>query len=265
MTDIAKVAITDSGRDLPILFFIHGWPDTSAVWKHQLEYFSAKYRCVCVKLPAFTPGDASTAVDFPELADRIAATVEDLKTTSSFPITIVGHDWGAYLTYLVDQRHPTLASKLVTLDIAASLKPESVGHALFLVSYQWLLIAFYGMGKVLPPVGNWLNRSLATFFRAPHPKTSESRSNYLYLYFWRARFLKKYRAALPRRYKPTKPLLFLYGMRKPYHFHSARWLEIVNTHPGCKVVAIQGGHWFQYKQPVPTNAAIDAWLGNKLQ
>jgi len=252
---------TDTQFDLPILFFIHGWPDTGELWKYQVDYFSTRFRCVCVTLPAFRPDDPAGPVDFPELADRIAVTVEKVRGNSLQPVTLIGHDWGAYLTYLTDKRHPALASRLITLDVGAELKPASLRHLLFLVSYQAYLITAYFLGKALPFLGDAMTRKFSVRSRAPRGADVTYRSNYLYFYFWRAILLKKYRAALIGSYSIRKPLLYLYGEKKPYHFHTERWKQRVSAAPGSAVVSIPRRHWFMVREPRATNEAMSRFLG----
>lgn len=245
----------------PILFFIHGWPDTGALFEKQVRFFSEKYRCVTVTLPGFDADGES--LDFPELVDQLAFTIRRIQSESKQTTLLVGHDWGAYLTYLLDQKYPELATRLITLDVGAHFKPKNLSHALFMVGYQWWLVAAYFVGKVVPPVGTAMSRCFARYAHAPAADSVHSRMNYLYFYFWRARFCKKYQASLPRRYKPSKPMLFLYGKDKKYAFHSPRWEQIVESAPGSRVVGIEkSGHWFLFDKPELTNAAIFDWLKN---
>src|SRR4051812_47179834 len=104
--------------DLPILIFIHGWPDSANLWQFQVNFFSKKYRCVCVTLPAFSSEERDGA-DFPELVERLVATIQLVKGKASTPVTLVAHDWGAYITYLLDQKYPTLVDRLITMDVGA--------------------------------------------------------------------------------------------------------------------------------------------------
>lgn len=244
--------------DAPILFFIHGWPDTAEVFRKQIEHFKTRYHCIAVTLPVFSNIQES-ASDFPEIADRIIKTAKHFRGSSQKPITIVGHDWGAFLTYLVNQRAPDLARQIVTMDVGAHVAPSSLGHAAFLICYQWWLVVAYLVGKLVPPVGTMMTRSFASIAQAPHCSQLVSKHNYLYFYFWRARLCKKYRAALPQRYKPSCPVLFLFGSNKKYHFHSEKWLATVDQ-SGGRSLSIPGGHWFLFSHSADTNRAVDAFL-----
>jgi hypothetical protein len=59
-------------------------------------------------------------------------------------------------------------------------------------------------------------------------------------------------------YWPQVPLLFAYGKRKLFQFHTQRWVDHVNGVPGGEVLAVDCGHWLQ---PVPEfTERLSAWL-----
>ena len=67
-----------------------------------------------------------------------------------------------------------------------------------------------------------------------------------------------YRAALP--FEPRCPMLYLYGRRKPFMFHSQAWADRIAATPGNEVQAFDTGHWVMHRGAVPFNAAVTAWL-----
>ena len=62
-------------------------------------------------------------------------------------------------------------------------------------------------------------------------------------------------------YKPTCPILFIYGGNKPLMFHSDRWLEILEKTSGRSECIAGGAHWFMETHPEEINALIEQWLG----
>ena len=37
----------DTGpRDAPVLIFLHGFPESHRTWRHQIAYFSDRFRCI---------------------------------------------------------------------------------------------------------------------------------------------------------------------------------------------------------------------------
>ena len=67
-----------------------------------------------------------------------------------------------------------------------------------------------------------------------------------------------YRAMV--RFEPPVPMLFVYGSRKPFMFHTTAWAEALAARPGNQVRAFETGHWIMSKQPRELNQVIDAWL-----
>lgn len=259
-------SIEDSGkREGSILFFIHGWPDTGALWNNQVKYFSQRYRCITITLPGYASPGPYIGYEFDELATGIADLIRLIKTEAhNKDLTLIGHDWGAYLTYLIDQRHPDLAARVITMDVGAHFVPWSIGHAIFMVSYQWWLASAFVIGSVLRPIGGIMTKLFSMVARTPRGWRVSCRMNYLYFYLWRAVFVKKYKTRQLQKYLITKPLLYLYGKDKRYHFHSRKWPEIVEKAAGGQVVGIDGGdHWFMLRHPDATNRAIDGWLAKQ--
>ena len=56
------------------------------------------------------------------------------------------------------------------------------------------------------------------------------------------------------------PLLFIYGRRKPFMFHSPAWEAGVAAQRGCEVIAMDTGHWVMREEPAAVNEAILRWL-----
>lgn len=252
----------------PILFFIHGWPDTSDLWATQVAYFSEQYRCICVDLPNFKNITCPTSsFDFPELTESLAETIQQLtQDLDSKKVTLISHDWGAYLSYLLEQNHPELIERMVTMDVGGHLKASSLKHFLSMVGYQWWLIAAFLIGYLLPSLGNWMTRKFAKVARAPHANSPhiQFKMNYLYLYIWRGLICKKYRASILKRYQPLAPLLFLYGRKKPFMFHSSYWEKTLTKLHHCEVLEFSDcGHWLMIDNPERTNTEIQKWLETK--
>jgi pimeloyl-ACP methyl ester carboxylesterase len=63
-----------------------------------------------------------------------------------------------------------------------------------------------------------------------------------------------------RRFEPPVPMLFIYGARKAFQFHSAAWADALAARPGCEVRALQTRHWVMSEEPQQFNQIVDAWL-----
>lgn len=253
------------------MFFIHGWPDSAALWSAQVRFFSRTHHCVAVTLPGYERGNegdneacveaGSVGHDFAELRELLIAEIEKLlKSSARSAVVLVGHDWGAYLSYLIEQKRPDLVDRLITMDVGGHFAPSGIGHAIFMIAYQWWLIAGYFAAKIAPSLGDAMTRFMAFIAGAPSRKAT-ARMNYLYFYMWRALLFKSYKASLLLGYQPIKPVLYLYGAKKRYHFHSPKWLKFLESCTGSKVIRVDGcGHWFMVQEPEFVNKAISAFV-----
>ncbi|MEO6626248.1 MAG: alpha/beta hydrolase, partial [Burkholderiaceae bacterium] len=56
------------------------------------------------------------------------------------------------------------------------------------------------------------------------------------------------------------PMLYIYGDRKPFMFHSAQWLAALAQRPGSAVRLFRTGHWVMAQQPQMFNECVRDWL-----
>lgn len=101
---------------------VHGVPETGAIWDEVREALDED--AVAVWLPGFgceRPDGFSATMDAYAdwLADELAAYDE--------PVDLIGHDWGALLTYRIATSRPTLLRSWVA-DVAGGLHPDYVWH-----------------------------------------------------------------------------------------------------------------------------------------
>jgi pimeloyl-ACP methyl ester carboxylesterase len=103
----------------PAMVFLHGWPDTSAVWANQFAEFCGEdneYFCVAPSWIDFHP-DYPPAKQ-PTLYSRqrrdFLAVIEDLGLRD---ITFVVFDFGSILGYQMLHLYPDLFNKVISIDI----------------------------------------------------------------------------------------------------------------------------------------------------
>jgi len=227
-----------------VLVFIHGWPDNASLWRFQVEALKAEFRCVLITLPNF--GEQTTRAggfEFPELVNMLEATIRQVQPEGK--VSLVTHDWGAYIGYLLEKTHPELIDRMAALDIGGHIEPAGLKSSLMIIGYQWALIACWLVGGLIPPLGRLISRGVAKVIRVParQRKAIRSRYNYPYFYLWRGMLLPWKRKNLLGRYRPGCPVLYLFGERKPLMLHSPKWLQIV-AESGGHAEGIDGaGHW----------------------
>lgn len=219
------------------ILFVQGWPDDASLWDEAVAAVGGTYRCVRVTLPNYD-GRITTrwGYDTEEIVQALVALIREI--ASAGPVTLVLHDWGTYWGHAAHHRCPELVSRVAGLDVAPHYQPDARA-VLGIVAYQWWLFGAFMMGG---PVGNWMTRRMARLFHAPAPEERlDARMNYPYRNVWADLFTGRARK-LMEGYWPTCPLLFVYGERKPFPFHSEAWVDHVRK-VGGEVVGLPCGHW----------------------
>jgi len=108
----------------PAMVFLHGWPDTSALWANQFAEFCGEdkeYFCVAPSWidyhPDYPPADASKLF-YSSQREDFRAVIEELGLSD---ITFVIFDFGAIIGYQMLSLFPELFGKVIAMDIPMTL------------------------------------------------------------------------------------------------------------------------------------------------
>jgi pimeloyl-ACP methyl ester carboxylesterase len=240
------------------IVMIHGWPDTYRLWDAQAAYFKDRYRCVRFTLPGFDIDKPRRAVPLEEMLATLKKIVE--QTCPGQRVILMLHDWGCAFGYQLAMRHPSLVSKIVGVDIGDAGTKEHLrsltakAKAVVLAYQLWLAIAWRIGGRI----GDWMTLWMARAARCPSdPRFIDSRMDYPYYIRW-MKAHGSYRDMV--RFEPPVPMLFIYGKRKAFLFHTPAWADALAARPGNQVHGLETGHWVMSQQPQQFNQIVDAWL-----
>jgi len=253
---IAGVDVLVEGTGGESIVFVHGWPDTHRLWDRQVEALRAKYRCVRFTLPGFAAGDRHRPYALDEVIDVIGQVVEHSCTGG--PVTLLLHDWGCFYGYQFAQRYPQLVRRVIGVDVGDAgsrrhLRETGLLAKLMIVAYQLWLAAAWRIGGRL---GDWMARTMAGLAGAPGERALiGAHMGYPYYMQWIRGGFRQARA-----FRPTTSMLFVYGRRKPFMFHSSGWAAAVASSAGNRVEAFDTGHWVMVEQPVEFNRLVAEWL-----
>jgi cis-3-alkyl-4-acyloxetan-2-one decarboxylase len=244
--------------DAPTIVMIHGWPDTYRLWDAQVAALKEQHRCVRFTLPGFDIGQPALARSIDELVGFFEQVIRAV--SPSAPVVLMLHDWGCVFGYEFYMRHPELVQRIVGVDIGDAGSAEYLGSLsikakLMIVSYQsWLAIAWALGGRA----GDWMTRFMARALRSPSPPAHIGVGMcYPYYIRWTGRHGSYQRLA---QFAPSCPMLFLYGRKKPFMFHSTQWVKALNARPGSRAIELNTAHWLMLEQPAQFNAAVIDWL-----
>jgi pimeloyl-ACP methyl ester carboxylesterase len=219
------------------IVFVQGWPDDASLWDATVAALRDTYRCVRTTLPNYG-GDRTVRWGYStaEIVEALESLIE--AADGGKPVTLVLHDWGCYWGHAVHRRRPDLVARIASADVAPHFKP-SAGAVLGIVAYQWWLLGAFAVDG---PIGDWMTRSLASRAGAPMAASRLTAwMNYPYRNMW-ADLLSGRVRKLTAGYWPTCPLLFVYGEKKLFPFHSRDWIDHVRK-VGGEVVGLPCGHW----------------------
>lgn len=99
----------------PLVLFLHGFPDSADAWRPVLAAVAARgYRAVAPWMRGYAPSALEGPYDAEALADDVVAIADALGART---FSLVGHDWGAVVSYVLAGRHAARVSSLVTLSV----------------------------------------------------------------------------------------------------------------------------------------------------
>lgn len=254
-----RVDVIVEGAGPKAIVMVHGWPDTYRLWDGQVKALQDRYRCVRFTLPGFDLSQAKRAYPLTEVVDTIRRVVE--RTCPGERVTLLLHDWGCFFGYQFAMRHPDLVERLIGIDIgdAGSRHHRAelgLKGRLMVMAYQlWLALAW----RIGGGIGDAMARAMARAAHCPtDPRTIGSQMGYAYAVRWLgvAGGLSGIRA-----FHPEHPMLYIYGERKPFMFHSRAWAERLAARRGNRVMGFPTGHWVMIEEPRAFNDTLLWWLG----
>lgn len=271
-------ALADGPAEGPLVLLLHGFPELSRSWQHQLPVLAAAgYRAVAPDLRGYGGSERRGPYDLGTLAADAAGMVTALGRDRA---VVVGHDWGGAVAWAVAGRHPEVVERLVVLNcppasvLARELwrNPRQLRRSAYMLLFQlpwlpeWLLTRDRAAGVARALRGGshvrsaWPPEELEHYRRAfLQPGAASAALGY-------------YRAALrarPRGPRPqpiAAPTLILWGVLDRFlgaeTVSRARLAPVLAPGNEPEIVWIEGaGHFVQNEAPEQVNAELLRWLG----
>ncbi|MGH8901179.1 MAG: alpha/beta fold hydrolase [Egibacteraceae bacterium] len=109
--------VLDEGQG-PAVLLLHGFPDSSNLWRHQLPALAqAGYRVIAPDLRGFGESDRPEEVEAYALPLLVGDVVGILDALGVERATVVGHDWGAALGWTLAAMVADRVERLVALTV----------------------------------------------------------------------------------------------------------------------------------------------------
>jgi pimeloyl-ACP methyl ester carboxylesterase len=101
----------------PILF-LHGWPELSISWRHQLPVFAGLgFRAIAPDMRGYGRSDVPQRHEDYALELIVADMIELIDSIGAEKAVWVGHDWGAPVVWSIAQHHPERCHAVAALSV----------------------------------------------------------------------------------------------------------------------------------------------------
>ncbi len=112
-----KLRIAEMGAG-PLVLLVHGWPESWYSWRHQLPALAAAgYRAVAPDMRGYGKSDKPQAVEDYDIHHVTADLVGILDALGEKSAILIGHDWGAIVTWNAMLLHPQRFTALVAMSV----------------------------------------------------------------------------------------------------------------------------------------------------
>ncbi|HKQ99483.1 MAG TPA: alpha/beta hydrolase [Pyrinomonadaceae bacterium] len=269
-----------SGGRLVIL--LHGFPECWYSWRHQLMALGDRYTVVAPDMRGYNLSDKPARVEDYKinlLVDDVLGLIHHFGEQQA---AIVGHDWGAGVSWAVAQTHPEYVWKLVTMQVP----PLPVWRAN--LTLRQALRSWYMLFFQLPRVPEWLMRANDYAFvervfkkTVARPGTFTDADIAFYknalrepgaltaaINYYRANFFTLFLKRRPREETLSDgrirvPTLFIYGEQD--HAIVPETVRDVKSYvdaPYREVRIRDSAHWVQNEAVEEVNAALQSFLAS---
>ena len=113
--DGARLYFVRSGEG-PLMLFLHGHPDSWALYEPQIKEFSRDHLVVAPNLRGYPPSDAPDSVEayaMPRLLGDLHGLLDHLGRERCI---LVGNDWGGYVGWVFASAYPGRVERLIILN-----------------------------------------------------------------------------------------------------------------------------------------------------
>jgi pimeloyl-ACP methyl ester carboxylesterase len=156
----------DDGGDGPAVVLLHGWPDSSRLWRDQLPALhAAGFRTIAPDLRGFGESARPAEVEAYGLMNIVGDVVGIMDALGVATAHVVGHDWGAAVAWGLTAFVPDRVERLVALSVGHPGAFRGAGLEQREKSWYMLLFQFEGVAE------EWLSGDDFANFRmwANHP------------------------------------------------------------------------------------------------
>jgi pimeloyl-ACP methyl ester carboxylesterase len=150
-----EVEVTGTGKPVVLL---HGFPDTGALWRHQVPALAESgFSVIVPDLRGYGASDKPEGADLysiPYIVGDVLAVLDSLGIERAH---VVGHDWGAAIAWAMGSLVGDRVDQLVALSVGHPLSFVDAGFEQREKSWYMLLFQFVGIAEQWLSKDDWAN------------------------------------------------------------------------------------------------------------
>jgi pimeloyl-ACP methyl ester carboxylesterase len=174
----------------PLIVFIHGWPELSISWRHQLPALAALgFRAIAPDMRGY--GRSSVYCQRGDYAQEhiVRDMLELLDSVGRDRAVWVGHDWGSPVVWNMASHHPDRCNSVANLCVPYYTIERGLDHTLTLVDRnlypekefpagQWDYMRYYeeSFAEAIAPMDANVYRFMKLIFRKGNPEGEGQRA-----------------------------------------------------------------------------------------
>ncbi|MBP7342982.1 MAG: alpha/beta hydrolase [Smithellaceae bacterium] len=277
-TNGVKLHVMEAGpEDGPMILFLHGFPEFWWAWRKQLPYFADKgYRVVAPDQRGYNLSDKPEGVAAYNIDKLAKDMIGLLDAYGQKQVYLVGHDWGASVSWWLALKYPDRFRKLVILNVP---HPKIMAKNVFTNTAQmqrsWYIFYFQIPGAVdrLAAAGDyeWVLQLITT---SANPGTFSPAELEEYRKAFRqpgafTAMVNWYRAMIqtqsepPRSFDVTVPMILMWGEEDVAMLTEMADQSMRYCKEG-RLIKLSGvSHWIQHEAADKVNAQIAEFFEQK--
>ena len=148
----------EAGSGEEVVLCLHGWPQHWYEWRHLMPALADRHRVIALDLRGFGWSEAPAGgYEKENLADDVLAVLDELGIER---VSLVGHDWGGWIGFLLCLREPQRFQRYLALNILPPwTSMRAMAPHLWRFWYQWLILS-PGIGYRLHRSGRFIPKGL---------------------------------------------------------------------------------------------------------
>jgi epoxide hydrolase 4 len=259
------------------LIFLHGFPEFWFAWRHQIDHFvSSGYRVILPDQRGYNLSDkpagvGSYSIDL--LAKDVVGVLDSLADSRAF---VVGHDWGAAVTWYLAARYSDRISRTAMLSMphpgvfirTLIMNPAQLGRSWYIFFFQlpWLperILRGRDWAPLVRVLGDTSRPGIFSDRELEQYKESWNRKGALtaMLNWYRAALLRPSKFALdPEASRVTVPALLILGKNDRFAGEAMARESLGYCDTGHLEMFDAASHWVQHEKSAHVNTLLSQFF-----